>query len=527
MKLLTLICDLPIVRAEGPCDAAAITGLTDDSRAVEPGNLFICREDDPVIALRYVEQSIQNGAAAILIPSAPSPESLRLPADVTLLRTKNGISLDQRLAGQIAQRFYGNPARKLKLLAVTGTNGKTTVATITQHLLNTAGLKCGLLGTIHLDTGSPDGPTPAELTTPGAIELAKVLAEMVEYGCKAVAMEASSHALEQGRTANLDFAAACFTNLSQDHLDYHKTMTAYADAKAILFESLDAGATAVVNADDPQATRMTQHCKADVLHTAVESHKGAEVTATAIELAAGHSDVRFAGPWGEITLRLPLVGTYNLSNALQAAALAHAVTGIEAAQLKTALEQCPPVPGRLEPVGEDWPHPPSAIRHRPSPTVLVDYAHTPDALSNVTKALRPLTQGKLIVVFGCGGDRDRDKRPLMAQAAQQYADVVVLTSDNPRTEDPQQILDDTAMGFAHADAEERSDEASGAAQHTIADRAQAICFSIDSAQPEDTVLIAGKGHEDYQIIGTEKIHFDDREQAAAALREKLSHSKPS
>ena len=518
MKLSALICDHPILRADGPCDHAEITGLTDDSRAVQPGDLFICREADPVIVNRYVKQSVSRGASAVLVEPSLSTEDLALPDAVARLHPKPGVLIDQHLAGQVAQHFFGDPASRLKLIAVTGTNGKTTVATITQHLLNSTGHKCGLMGTVHLDTGSPDGPTPAELTTPGAIELTKVLAQMVEHGCTAVAMEASSHALEQGRTAHLDFAAACFTNLSQDHLDYHETMAQYADAKALLFESLGADATAVINAGDPQAERMTLNCSANILHSAVEAGGDAQATAAAINLAAGHSDVLFAGPWGEIEIRLPLVGAYNLSNALQAAALAHAVTGIQAEQLKAALEQCPPVPGRLEPVTPSWPDPPSAIRHPPSllPTVLVDYAHTPDALSNVTRALRPLTQGKLIVVFGCGGDRDRAKRPLMAKAACESADLVVLTSDNPRTEDPEQILRDAEDGFTHGMVTQT---------RSILDRAQAIRFAIDSARPEDTVLIAGKGHEDYQVIGSEKIHFDDREQAAAALnaKRKIQH----
>lgn len=528
MLIPALIDNLPLAILAGPSDAE-VRGLTDDSRRVEPGTLFIARGALDNRAIGYLRMAVQRGAVAVMTQAGAAGEALGLPAGVAHVVAAEGTAVDQRLAGQVAERFFGRPASQLTLVGITGTNGKTTTATITQHLLRAAGRKPGLLGTVHLDTGDPAGPRAAELTTPGAIELSRLLAEMVAHGCDSAVMEVSSHALHQGRADHLRFAAAGFTNLTQDHLDYHGTMDAYADAKALLFEALNEEATAVVNGDDPAAERMVRGCKAEVVATHVthdpaarderDSCGGRVAIASAAELAASHSRAMFTGPWGGLETTLPLVGPHNLANAIQAAALAHAVTGMEADTLRTALDACPPVPGRLEPVGPHWPKPPTPNPQRP--TTLVDYAHTPDALENVARALRDLTPRprRLIIVFGCGGDRDRAKRPLMAQAACKYADLVVLTSDNPRTEDPRQILDDAVVGFGPAGAAEARDPRPET--QVEIDRAKAIRFAIETARPGDSVLIAGKGHEDYQIIGTTKHHFDDREHAAAALRERV------
>jgi len=528
MLLSALIDNLPLTVLAGPSDAE-VSNLTDDSRRVAGGTLFIARGAIDDRALGFVRDAVEAGAVAVMTRAGAAAEALDLPTGVAHVVAGDGVAVDQRLAGQVAECFFDHPASKLALIGITGTNGKTTTATIAQHLLRAAGRKPGLLGTVHLDTGHPDGPRPAELTTPGAVELSRLLAEMVSHGCDSAVMEVSSHALHQGRADHLRFAAAGFTNLTQDHLDYHGTMDAYADAKALLFESLDEDATAVVNGDDPAAERMLRGCKAEVVATHVthdsvarderDSCGGRVAIASAAELAASHSRAMFTGPWGGLETTLPLVGSHNLANALQAAALAHAVTGVTADTLRTALDACPPVPGRLEPVGPDWPQPPTP--NPQLPTILVDYAHTPDALVNVAQALRDLTPppGRLVVVFGCGGDRDRAKRPLMAQAACKYADAVVLTSDNPRTEDPRQILDDAAAGFAGGlRGEERGVGEAVPDTRIEIDRAKAIRLAIDLAGPGDTVLIAGKGHEDYQIIGTTKHHFDDREHAADALR---------
>ena len=491
-----------------PADNPVISDLADDSRRVKPGSLFVARDTGDDRWRGYVETAVEQGAAAVI---APAPITVR-----------NGVAVgvasrvDQAFAGRLAASFFGHPAKRLQLVGVTGTNGKTTVATLTQHLLNAHGIKCGFIGTTAIDTGCPDGPQPAELTTPGAIDLQRLFAQMVEYGCEACAMEVSSHALDQGRVDGLNFAAAVFTNLSQDHLDYHGDMTSYAAAKAKLFAGLCSNATAVINADaDDHSHAMAGATNGHVRWTSsrLSSSKyddGPDQVAVCVakELAASHSVAEFHGPWGATSAKLPLIGQHNLNNLLQAIVAVDALQPWTAEGLGEACSGLPVVPGRLEPV---------RIGEQSVPAVLVDYAHTPDALHNVLNALRPVAAegGKLIVVFGCGGDRDRTKRPLMAQAACGLADFAVLTSDNPRTEDPQQILDDAIAGVT------------GESKHKLVieiDRAKAIRLAISEANSRDTVLIAGKGHEDYQILGTEKIHFDDREHADAALQEWLEQT---
>jgi UDP-N-acetylmuramoyl-L-alanyl-D-glutamate--2,6-diaminopimelate ligase len=525
----SLIKDLPIELRQGEAEID-LTGLTDDSRSVQPGHLFIARpalgSDAAGDAIRFVPAAIEAGAVAVLLPAYAEDALDKLPDNLAVAVAEPGIAVDQRLCGRLAETFYDHPSRKLKLIGVTGTNGKTTTVTLTKHLLESAGHKTGLIGTVELDTGSPSGPTPATLTTPGSIQLSQLLAEMVDNGCAYCVMEVSSHALHQGRADHVRFAAAAFTNLTQDHLDYHGTMEAYADAKAILFEALDEEATAVLSTDGPLefVNIMSRNCKAKIIHATIhtsnseiEFHQAesnsSHTHAWPVSLSASSSICRFLNSWSRFEATIPMPGRHNLSNATLAITLAHAVSTISTEQMKRAIETCKPVPGRLEPVGPDWPKTSSPEPQASLPTVLVDYAHTPDALLNVGSAMRQLTKGKLITVFGCGGDRDRAKRPLMTKAAQQYAHIVVLTSDNPRTEDPQQILDDAAAGF-----DPISDK------HIIADRTEAIRFAINLAEASDTVLIAGKGHEDYQIIGTTKHHFDDREQAAAALRDKVPYS---
>ncbi len=454
-------------------EPTGITGLTDDSRRVRPGDLFICR--DPA----YLEDALSRQPAAVLIAEG-GPKAQGAAAYAP--------AVDQTLAGRVADRFFGEPAASLNLIGITGTNGKTTVATLTQYLLNFADVKCGLLGTVAVDHGGPEGAQPAELTTPGAIELRQHFAAMRDHGCQAVAMEVSSHALDQGRVAGLSFAAAVFTNLTQDHLDYHGDMTRYAAAKAKLFEH---AAISFANADDPAWL--------EVAPQAVQLRLDADSTCSAYidSMSATGTEAHLVGPWGEAVCSLGMVGRYNVMNLLQAVCAAHTVREMGPSEIEQAVMDAPPVPGRLQPV----PSQPGT-----QPAVLVDYAHTPDALVNVLQTLKPLTQGELVVVVGCGGDRDRTKRPIMAKAACEYAGRVVLTNDNPRTEDPQQILEDMQQGVVP-----------GSPTETIVNRAEAIRHAIHSAKPGDTVLLAGKGHEDYQILGTTKHPFDDRLHAAEAL----------
>lgn len=494
-NLDALIRDLGISRRQGAGDVQ-ITDLTDDSRAATPGCLFVARQGEGW--RDYVAQGVERGAVAVV-----AAEAIEVPEGVALLLAER---VDQALAGRIAARFFGEPAKQLKLLGVTGTNGKTTVATLIQHLLNAHQTKCGFIGTTAIDTGHTDGPRPAELTTPGAIDLQRLFAEMVAHGCTACAMEVSSHALDQGRVDGLDFAVAVFTNLTQDHLDYHGTMENYAAAKAKLLDQLAGDGVAVINCEDPGLKFLRLQPRVEeVVLTAVSHELGhADAAAWPLALSASGSRARFAGPWGSFEATLPLIGRHNLMNALQALAAAHAVVPWSERSWPHDLEALPQVPGRLEAVSLTESH-----ISQDAPAVLVDYAHTPDALINALAALRPLTPGRLICVFGCGGDRDRSKRPKMAAAAFDGADLLWLTSDNPRTEDPQRILNDAVMGVPRKRRRVLTIEI---------DRERAIRAAVLEATLSDTVLIAGKGHEDYQILGTEKIHFDDREHAAEALK---------
>lgn len=515
MQIQKLIADdhCRLLTGEGDC---LVRYLTDDSRQARPGSLFIARPAVRGDIQAYIADAVARGAVAVLTEPAHAPTNL--PQHVVVLTADR---VDQRLAGRLAERFYGYPSRKLKLVAVTGTNGKTTTAFILRHLLRQSRMPTGIIGTIETDVGAGRVES-ASLTTPGAIEFSQLLAQMVDNGCQAAVAEVSSHALDQGRTAALQFDVAVFTNLTGDHLDYHGSIDEYARAKALLFQHLSPQACAVLNADDAYATRMTHQCTAKHVWTTLRQNWAGTLPAEEanvlvcegeiLSLDAEASRVRFDGPWGSLNVRLPLVGRHNVSNALQATAAMDILIPM-ARQLRLALESCPAVPGRLEPVpNERFPlhnQPHQADRFYPHlPSVLVDYAHTHDALENVLLALRPVTRGQLIVLFGCGGDRDATKRPKMAQVACRLADEVIVTSDNPRTEDAQAIIDDILAGIP---AERKH------AVTVIPDRAQAIRRAIMHAHVADTVLLAGKGHEDYQILGQEKHPFDDRQHAVRAL----------
>ncbi len=525
MQLQTLV-DGTGLRIQRGNPALDLLDLHDDSRRVTPGSAFIARTGADGDGLPYIAAAIDAGAAVIIAPPAAAAA---VPHHVALV---TGDPIDQALTGRLAERFFGQPSRKLQLIGVTGTSGKTTTAFLIQHLLREAGVPTGLIGTVTIDDGARR--RPSDLTTPGGVEFSRLLARMVDHGCRAAVAEVSSHALHQGRVAALTFAAGVLTNLTRDHLDYHGTMDAYADAKAILFDMLGDTGWAIVNADDLYAQRMVANAKAKVLWTSLRDRSwsveagewrladgNARCRATVLDIDARGSLATFDGPWGSVEVKLPLVGKHNVANTLQAIAVANAIASGMSRVLRRALETAPQVPGRLERVGAEGPGGQGAkgpaAASDPSapgpldplaPSVAVDYAHKADALENVLLALRPLTRGRLICVFGCGGDRDRTKRPKMAAIAARLADVVWITSDNPRTEDPQAIIRDVAAGVpAEAMRKVRLE----------ADRAAAIRGAILAAQPEDTVLLAGKGHEDYQIIGKTKRHFDDREHAAEAL----------
>lgn len=461
-----------------------ITGVSEDSRRIAPGNLFIARAGGKTSGLNFIDDAKTRGAVAV-ITQAKAPKAT-LPQIV--------VPSSDRAASILANAFHGHPSHKIRSFAVTGTNGKTTTTYLLRHLLAKAGQRCGMIGTVEID----DGKTrrEAEMTTPAACEVADLLATMRDRGCRAAAIEASSHALEQARLAGVFFTGAAFTNLTGDHLDYHKTMEAYASAKAKLFETLDAEAVAVVNDDSDWSDRMIQNCPSRIMRFGF--NKRADYRASGVQVTAQGSRFQLHTPDGKADVAMKLIGKHNIENALAACALIGETCGVTTAQLAAGLADATGAPGRLETVDVGQPF-----------SVLVDYAHTDDALENVLSALRPLAKGKLRVLFGCGGDRDPSKRPRMAKVSEKYSDAIYVTSDNPRTEDPTKIIEQIKPGFSKSKSKEL---------FVDPDRRVAIEKIIADAKPGDVVLIAGKGHENYQIIGTEKHHFDDAEEARRVLR---------
>lgn len=458
-----------------------VTSVTEDSRQACPGSVFVARAGTKTDGARFIADAAARGAVAVVagqtLPDCP------LPAVVVP---------DAGAAGSVlAHLLYRQPSRSMRVIGVTGTNGKTTTAYLVRHLLNSVGKACGMIGTVEIDDGGPN-PRVADMTTPAAAEVANLMARMVGNGCAACAVETSSHALHQGRVAGLHFAAGAFTNLTGDHLDYHGDMDAYAAAKALLFERLGPDAVAIVNADSPWAHRMTQRCPARVITFGMK--EWADYAARDIATTAAGTSFVLVGPDGQAEVRMRLIGRHNVENALAAASACAETFGVTVHQMAAGLRTATGAPGRLQRVEIDSPF-----------TVLVDYAHTDDALRNVLSSLKPVCRGTLRVVFGCGGDRDRTKRPRMAAVACELADAVYVTSDNPRTENPRAIIDQILAGVPAGDrAKVRADP----------DRRAAIEQAIADAAPGDIVLIAGKGHENYQVIGAEKHHFDDAEEAA-------------
>jgi UDP-N-acetylmuramoyl-L-alanyl-D-glutamate--2,6-diaminopimelate ligase len=460
--------------------STVVTGITDDSRAVRPGDLFCAWVGSSADAHAFVPAAAAAGAAAALVerrvPEAPVPQ----------LVSRDG----RRAAAAASALLHGDAGERLLLAGVTGTNGKTTTVWLLRHMLATrySAASIGTLGTLGAD-GGPSFPGES-LTTPGPVELPRTLAALERAGIDAVAMEVSSHALDQGRVHGLAFDVAVFTNLSRDHLDYHGTIEAYTEAKRSLVRQLRHDGTAVINADDPAWTGLWADAPRALTFSIEDSD--ADVHAAALELTPAGASFDLVAAGHVVPVQLPLVGAYNVENALAAAAVCSAL-GFELPEIAAGLATAPQVPGRLE-----------RISVAPCP-VLRDYAHTPDALERVLEALKPLVDGRLVLLFGAGGDRDRGKRPLMGAVAERWADLAIVTSDNPRTEDPDRIIDDIESGMS-------------AGRHTrIADRRAAIGHALAQARPDDVILLAGKGHEDYQIIGREKLPFDERTVVAELL----------
>jgi UDP-N-acetylmuramoyl-L-alanyl-D-glutamate--2,6-diaminopimelate ligase len=452
---------------------ASVAGLADDSRAVVKGGLFIAVRGSAVDGHDFLTAAERAGASLAIVEQ---PGRTTLPS----LMVSDG----RRAAAVAAAAAFDEPSEELSLIAVTGTNGKTTTVGILRHLLDTprgAAASIGTLGVLHGSAGVPV-PGGSGLTTPGPIEFQRVLRALADKGVRSVAMEVSSHSLDQRRVEGVVFDAGVFTNLTRDHLDYHGSMERYFEAKARLAEYLAPDGVAVVNADDP----VWKGLRANRVTTFGIASPDADMHATEVVYTPRGSEWMLTAGGERTRVRLPLIGSFNVANALGAAAAAWA-RGLSVFEIAERLETLPQVPGRLEVLHEQ-------------PTVLRDYAHTPDALERALEAVRPFTPRRLIVVFGCGGDRDRGKRPLMGAVAERLADRVIITSDNPRTEDPERILDDIAAGMKTAGYER------------IEDRRAAISRALAIAEPAtDVVLLAGKGHETYQIRGTTLLPFDERE----------------
>ena len=473
--------------------ATEITGLATDSRRVEPGDLFICLPGSAYDGHQFAGQALERGAAALVVDR--KLDGIQAP----MIRVK-----DTRLAMAVmASHFYGYPSRELKVIGITGTNGKTTVSYLIEKILADQGRSTGLMGTIRMKIGGR--AYDVKNTTQEALELQRHFRAMREAGAEYCIMEVSSHALEQGRVKGTRFRTAVFTNLTQDHLDYHRTMERYKQAKGLLFSRLgntyaaspDERQYAVLNADDEASADYAAMTAAQVVTYGIE--RPADVRAEAVTVHAGGARFRVSTFAGSCEVRLRLAGKFNVYNALAAIAVG-LLEGIPLPRIRDSLEAVEGVEGRFE-----------LIREGQDFHVIVDYAHTPDSLENVLATISEIAEARIICVFGCGGDRDRTKRPLMGEIAARYSDYCIVTSDNPRSEDPEQILRDIEDGMLRAGVERSQYE-------KIVDRRQAIEKAVAMAGPRDVVLIAGKGHETYQETKGVRVHFDDREVARQAIR---------
>ncbi|SHK31142.1 UDP-N-acetylmuramoyl-L-alanyl-D-glutamate--2,6-diaminopimelate ligase [Rhodothermus profundi] len=454
-----------------------LTHLTDNSQEARAGGLFVAVRGERVDSHQFIDQAIAQGAVAVVGEAIPEAFAERFP-DAVFIQVSNS----RRALGLLATIFHMNPARRLRLIGITGTNGKTTTAFLVYHMLNEIDEETGLIGTISYRFGRHE--LPALNTTPGPIELNHLLRRMTGVPCKNCVMEVSSHALAQERVAGLPFSIAVFTNLTRDHLDYHGSFEAYLKAKKKLFDGLTFRATALYNIDDPSGPAVvadTQACRISYGQRE-EAQLRMRIVGHTLEGLMLNIDGRFQ--------RFPLVGRFNAYNLLAAYGVGRAM-GLDPDLLLEALAHVPQIPGRFE-----------RFTFEDNTTVIVDYAHTPDALENVLRAIREVMPegARLWCIFGCGGERDRGKRPMMGAVAERLADCVIVTSDNPRAEDPEQIFEDIRQGMRHPEA-----------VLWEVDRAQAIEQAAKLCRPGDVVLVAGKGHEAYQIIGTEKIPFDDRQ----------------
>ncbi len=491
MKLRDLVSSLSQATVSGSLDAE-VHGITVSSRDVAPGMIFAAIRGTSVDGHRFINQALTAGATAILAESAP-------PADYTHPATWLHVSDSRAAVAALASVLAGEPWREMKLAGITGTNGKTTTAFLLHHIMRSAWHLAGLSGTVLVDDGETS--EPAKHTTPGPIEMEELLGRMRDNGCRGVAMEVSSHGIHQKRVSAIGFDACVFTNLTQDHLDYHGTLEAYFKSKADWFHELahdphGKKPVAVINRDDARGAELAHALdgKMPVIRYGFGVH--CDFRANNFRQTARGMEFELAAKGKTFRVRAPLIGRFNVYNLLAAIAAASAC-GIRPRDAVACLVEAPQVPGRMEYVGNAG-----------GATVFIDYAHTPDALENACRTLKELDPRRLITVFGCGGDRDRTKRPLMAAAASLHSDACVVTSDNPRSEDPLAIIRQIESGL------------SGTKSRSIPDRDEAIRFAIENSLSGDIILIAGKGHETTQQFATETVDFDDRKHASKALRDR-------
>lgn len=490
MRICELIRPLMLYKTTGDL-MTEIHGIQIDSRQVQPGDLFIALKGTQVDAHRFVGQAVENGAAAVMVERSVAFSGIPV---IQVPDTRRAMAV-------VAAQFYHYPTKELKLIGVTGTNGKTTTTYLIEQLLKHKGSLTGVIGTIQTKIGKKKFAT--RNTTPEVIDLQKTFRMMKDEGCEYSVIEVSSHALDMGRTRGCQFRIGVFTNLTQDHLDYHGTMENYREAKSLLFsqlgnayaEDLEDNTYAVFNADDKASGYFMKRTPAQVITYGIE--QPADVKAEDIRFTSSGTAFTLKTFRGEVPIRLRLVGKFNVYNVLAAVSVA-LIEGMELKQIQSALAEVKGISGRFEPVDLGQPY-----------SVLVDYAHTPDSLENALTTIREFAKGRVICIVGCGGDRDRSKRPMMAEIAVKNSDFAIFTSDNPRTENPVTILDDMMVGV---------DQYPKDRYMVIKDRKEAIYEAVAKAKPEDVILIAGKGHETYQEVNGVRHHFDDREVAGDAIR---------
>ena len=480
MKLSTLVHHLESMGTYNLCDVE-ITGITNDSRKVRPGYLYVAIKGYKADGHNFIKKSLECGAQAIV-----SEEKLSLDTSIPQIVVRN----TRKALSSLSCCFYNNPSQKINVVGVTGTNGKTTTTFLTKSIIEKAGYEAGLIGTINYQIG--EKMITAQETTPESVELQRLIAEMVEAKIKFAVMEVSSHSAIQHRIENIDFKTAVFTNITTEHLDYHKTISNYMNAKLELFKNLRKDSFAVLNADDEFSEYFADRTNAKILWYGIKND--ADIKAEICRESTSDIMIKLKYSGKEIDMKMPFVGVHNVYNVLAAVASAISL-GFELDVIKSGIETAPTVPGRLE-----------SVPCNRGFEVVVDYAHTPHALETVLQALRNLVKGRILLVFGCGGDRDKEKRPLMGRIADEKSDIFWLTNDNPRSEDPLNIIDGIKVGIKP-----------GRSFHTQINRHKAIADALSEAKDGDLVLVAGKGHEKYQIIKDTITPFDDREVIKAIL----------